>query len=89
MDTIVSPKRNIATLIQPGKLIIRGKKPEQAAAPKITNHPSLEESKHAIELHFEKGTPSLKITVLDNEQSQARKMIKPRREVRAEEWVVN
>ena len=49
----------------------------------------MRESKHAVEFHFEKGSPSLKITVQDKEQSQAIKMIKPRKEVKAEKWMVN
>ena len=44
----------------------KGKNSKQDAAPKITDHSLPEESKR--ELHFEKGTPSLKIIVLDNKQ---------------------
>ena len=55
---------------------------KQAAVPKVIDHPFLRESKKAVEFHFEKGSPSLKITVLDREQSQAKRMIKPRKEVK-------
>ena len=42
-----------------------------------------------MEFHFEKGSPFLRITVLDKKQSQASKMIKPKREVKAEKWMEN
>ena len=60
------------------------KQPKQVAAPRITYHPLSRESKRAIEFHFEKGSSSLKIIVLDKEQSQANKMIKPRKEAKVE-----
>lgn len=42
-----------------------------------------------MEFDFDKGTPCLKITVLNNEQLKARKLTKPKSEVKAKEWLVN
>ena len=53
------------------------------------DYPLPRKSKCAIKFHFEKGALFLKIMVLDNDQSQVRNMINPRREVKVEEWVVN
>ena len=47
----------------------KGIKLEQAATPKVTDHPLPENSRHVVEFSFEKRTPSLKITMLNNEQS--------------------
>ena len=57
--------------------------------PRITDHPMLQDSRHAVEFNFEKRTSSLKITVLNDEQPKAKKIIKPKREIRLGEWVVN
>ena len=41
--------------------------------PRITDHPMLQDSRHAVEFNFEKRTSSLKITVLNDEQPKAKK----------------
>ena len=67
----------------------KGKEPKQAIFPKITDYALPKSSKCVVKYNFERGTPSLKIIVLNNEQPKAKKMMKPRSEVKADEWVVN
>lgn len=63
----------------------KGKEPEQIVVPKIIDHALPRSFKRAAEFDFEKGTPSLKITVLSNEQPKVKKMIKSKGEVKVEE----
>ena len=63
LDTIASPKRNLAQKANNKK----GKRLEQVATSKVIDYPLPKNSRCVVEFNFEKGAPSLKITVLNNE----------------------
>ena len=61
-------------------MIIKKTELEQVVMLRITDRPLPRNARRAVEFNFEKGTPSLKIKVLNNEQPKAKKMIKPKGE---------